>query len=175
MSYPWANDLIFRLTGNDPPTASQRGPERREDATPTLAGIDLLWSAAEKQVPDWRSITLRLPSGRGPVTFSIDTGDGGRPDQRAQLTLNRRTGEIVRWEPFSSYNSGRRLRSWLRFAHTGEAGGIVGQTIAGIASTGAAILAITGLSLAIRRLSRKFRRGNAVGAAGGESAAIARD
>ena len=40
---------------------------------------------------------------------------------------------------------------WLRWLHTGEALGVVGQTIAGLASLGAAVLVWTGLSLALRR------------------------
>src|SRR6266404_5946802 len=93
------------------------------------------------------------------LTFSIDRGNGGRPDLRSQLTLDRATGEIVRWEAFSSYNSGRRLRAWARFTHTGEAGGLLGQTIAVMASAGAALLVVTGLSLGVRRfLAWKGRR-----------------
>jgi uncharacterized iron-regulated membrane protein len=86
------------------------------------------------------------------MIFTIDTGSGGRPDQRAQLTLNARTAELVRWEPFSSNNAGRRLRAWFRFLHTGEAGGIAGQTVAGIVTAGAAMLVWTGIFLAFRRL-----------------------
>lgn len=56
------------------------------------------------------------------------------------------------WEPFSSYTRGRQLRSIMRFAHTGEVIGIAGQTIAGLVSTGGAVLVLTGLALAIRRL-----------------------
>jgi uncharacterized iron-regulated membrane protein len=163
MSYPWANNLLYRFTGNEAPAQGgprqgQR-PQRAEESTPGLAGLNLLWARAEQQVPGWRSLTLRLPPrGRGPMTFTIDTGNGGRPDQRAQLTLDRRTAEVVRWEPFSSYNAGRRLRSWFRFMHTGEAGGIAGQTVAGIATTGAALLVWTGIWLAFRRLSRWRKR-----------------
>ena len=91
------------------------------------------------------------------MSFTIDEGGGGRPDQRSQLTLDSRTAELVRWEPFSSYNAGRRLRSWFRFLHTGEALGIAGQTIAGIASAGAAMLVWTGIWLAFRRL-RAYRK-----------------
>jgi uncharacterized iron-regulated membrane protein len=87
-----------------------------------------------------------------PLTFNIDSGTGGQPQKRAQLVLDRATGNVVRWEPFSSYTRGRQLRSILRFAHTGEVVGIVGQTIAGLVSTGGAVLVITGLALAIRRL-----------------------
>ena len=75
--------------------------------------------------PQWRTITVRLASPSDPnLAFSIDSGNGGRPDKRSQLTLNRKTGAEVRWEPFSSYNSGRQLRAWIRFTHTGEAGGL---------------------------------------------------
>ena len=35
------------------------------------------------------------------------------------------------WEPFDRLSAGRRLRSILRFAHTGEVLGLAGQTIAG--------------------------------------------
>ena len=56
----------------------------------------------------------------------------------------------MRWQPFSA-EPGRRLRSILRFAHTGEVLGIVGQTIAGIVSLGAVLLVYTGLALSLRR------------------------
>jgi uncharacterized iron-regulated membrane protein len=59
---------------------------------------------------------------------------------------------VVRWEPFSSFTKGRQLRSILRFAHTGEVGGIVGQTVAGLVSLGGCFLVYTGLALAWRRL-----------------------
>jgi len=170
MSYPWANNLLYRLTGNEAPAQGNgpraeggvrqgQRPRRGDEAAPNLAGLNLLWARAEQQVPGWRTLTLRLPPrGRGPMIFTIDTGNGGRPDQRSQLTLDGRTAEVVRWEPFSSYNAGRRLRSWFRFLHTGEAGGIAGQTVAGIATSGAAMLVWTGVWLAFRRLSRWRKR-----------------
>jgi uncharacterized iron-regulated membrane protein len=96
---------------------------------------------------------MRLPAvPAAPVAFTIDEGDGGQPQKRSTLTLDASTGAIVRWEPFSSLSAGRRLRSYLRFAHTGEVLGLFGQTIAGLASAGAAVLVWTGLALAWRRL-----------------------
>ena len=117
-----------------------------------LDGLDQLWSRAEQQMTAWQSISLRLPNAAdAAVTFTIDQGERGQPQKRAQLTLDRKTGEIVRWEPFASYTTGRKLRSILRFAHTGEVIGIVGQLIAGLASLGSAVLVWTGLALALRR------------------------
>ena len=46
---------------------------------------------------------------------------------------------------------GQRLRSVLRFAHTGEVLGMAGQTIAGLASLGTALLVWTGLALSWHR------------------------
>ena len=160
ISYTWAGDLVYRVAGEAPPAprggqapGGQTPGGGRPPAAPALDGLDPLLARAAGQVADWRSITLQLPTKPdAPVTFTIDRGDGGQPQKRAQLTLARPTGEVVRWEPFSSQTLGRRLRSYLRFAHTGEVWGVAGQTIAGLASLGGAVLVYTGLALAWRRL-----------------------
>jgi uncharacterized iron-regulated membrane protein len=164
MSYGWANDLVYRVTGNQPPRqGAGRGNRERgdtaKDSSISLAGIDAAWARAESQAPGWKLITLRLPpDSRAPFAFTIDSGDGGRPDLRGQLTVSRRGAEVIRWEPFAGNNAGRRLRSWIRFAHTGEAAGAAGQAIAALASLGAAFLVWTGLSLSVRRLWAAVRR-----------------
>jgi uncharacterized iron-regulated membrane protein len=95
---------------------------------------------------------LQLPtSASAPLTFNIDRGTGGQPQKRGQLVLDRTTGAVTKWEPFSAYTRGRQLRSILRFTHTGEVAGIPGQTIAAIVSLGGAFLTFTGLALAWRR------------------------
>ena len=66
--------------------------------------------------------------------------------------MDRATGEIVKWEPYASQSPGRRLRTWSRWIHTGEAGGVIGQTVAGLVSAGAVVLVWTGIALAWRRL-----------------------
>jgi uncharacterized iron-regulated membrane protein len=164
ISYQWAGNLVYRVVGENPPqqrgpgqTPGNAGPQRggteRRDEGPPLDNLDELWARAAQQVPGWRSISLRMPNSLDtPLNFTIDQGDGGQPHRRAQLTLDQKTGEVRRWEPFSSYTTGRKLRSFLRFAHTGEVAGVVGQTVAGLASLGGAFLVWTGISLALRRL-----------------------
>lgn len=159
ISYTWASNLVYRLAGEEPPAQQQRGGppaggQQQQATAPSvpLEGLDNLLVKAEQQVEGWRSIALQLPQKPdAPVTFAIDRGNGGQPHLRSQLTLNRASGETVRWEPASNNTLGRRLRSWLRFAHTGEVYGLIGQTIAGLVSLGGAFLVYTGLSLAWRR------------------------
>ncbi|HVF22714.1 MAG TPA: PepSY-associated TM helix domain-containing protein [Pyrinomonadaceae bacterium] len=166
ISYTWAGNLVYRIVGETPPAPranqpAQNAGSNRESNKETSApvNLDVAWQRAEQQVSGWQSISLQLPtSASAPLTFNIDTGTGGQPQKRAQLVVDRSTGEVVRWEPFSSYTRGRQLRSLLRFAHTGEVLGIAGQTIAGVVSTGGAMLVVTGLGLAIRRLFAWVRR-----------------
>ena len=159
ISYTWAGNLVYRIVGETPPAprANQAPQASTSNQTPSLDNLDSAMQRAEQQVTDWRSITMQIPAvATAPLTFNIDQGTGGQPQKRAQLVLDRTTGEVVRWEPFSSYTRGRQLRSILRFAHTGEVVGIVGQTIAGLVSIGGAFLVVTGLALAFRRFRAWF-------------------
>lgn len=159
ISFRWASDFVYLVVGEAPPASvgpvGGRPPRGSEVLVPggvRFRDLDRLLARAAEPSPEWRSITVPLPrSAAGPVTFTIDDGDGGQPHKRALLTLDRETGEVAAWEPFSSGSPGRRLRSFLRFAPTGEVAGLVGQTIAGLASLGAAFLVWTGSSLAWRR------------------------
>ncbi|MFI5375658.1 MAG: PepSY-associated TM helix domain-containing protein [Candidatus Rokuibacteriota bacterium] len=186
MSYQWANDLLYRLSGSElpPPAAAAerltltagrgRGDHPVERRPP--AELDALWVRAERQVPDWVQISLRIPARfDGPVTFVIQEPVGWHPAPRSQLTLDPITAEIVRWEPFTGESLGRRLRAWVRPLHTGEAGGPAGQSLALAASGGAAALAWTGLGLAWRRFRGWRRRVGALAAPARASQEVSAD
>ena len=169
ISFPWANALVYRAVGEEPPAARGReggggGREGRAGgregrAAPPLDGLNNLWARAEQQVEGWRTINVRVPeSERAPVVFAIDKGDGGQPQLRSTLTLDRATGAVVTYEGFDNQSLGRRLRSISRFAHTGEVLGIPGQTIAGLATAGGAVLVWTGMALAWRRWRAWIKR-----------------
>jgi uncharacterized iron-regulated membrane protein len=163
ISYPWAGNLVYKLAGTEAPRLQgpPRGPGggrfaggrgEGRSANVSFDGLDRAWSVAEQSVSDWRTISLRLPgSERAPLVFTIDKGYGGQPQKRTTVTVSRSTGKIEKLELFSGYDAGRRARTWLRFVHTGEYYGLAGQTIAGIASTGAAVLVFTGITLSLRR------------------------
>ena len=139
-----------------PARGGERTARDREEpggeGVPSLEGLDRLWSVAERQVPGWRTINLRLPATeQAPVVFAIDRGDGGQPQHRSTLTLERASASVVSFETFSDQSLGRRLRSISRFAHTGEVLGLPGQTVAGLVTGGAVVLVWTGIALTLRR------------------------
>ena len=160
ISYPWASNLVYRLVGEAPPAPAQGArpavPPRAEGVR--VDGLDAAYARAQERVPAWRTITVRLTGGpRAPFVFTVDEGYSGQPQKRDTLTVSR-TGEIEKSEKFSDLSAGRRLRSWLRFAHTGEIYGLTGQTIAGIVSAGGVVLVYTGIALAFRRFTAWLRR-----------------
>jgi len=161
ISYEWAGDLVYTLSGSEPPTRGRGGPRggppertsRVESTadTPRLS-LDALLEAATSRTPGWRSATLSLPRAAGePVRVSVDTSPGGQPAARSELVLDPATGEVLSRSGYADQSPGQRLRGWLRFAHTGEVYGTAGQTVAGVASLGASVLVWTGLALTWRR------------------------
>jgi uncharacterized iron-regulated membrane protein len=152
ISYSWGNALVYRMAGDTLPPAAAR-PAEHKPQTYLTDGLNASWTAAIAEVPAWRTISTRLAtSGNAPIVLTVDEGYAGQPQKRRTLSLDRASAMVVKNEGFEHLSPGRRVRSWLRFAHTGEIYGLTGQTIAGLASLGGAFLVYTGVALAVRRL-----------------------
>lgn len=220
ISYQWAGNLIYRVTGTAP---IPRGTRPGGSAAPSsgisrpsegaqLLSLQNLVEAAQKEIPDWKEISIRLGNryrmggtgerqparqeeggpestyrsgiaGSGPVASAGGQRSGprrkpGAADPAArqleqavsinikqrnawplfssiQLTLDPFTGAVLKKETFSDFNLGRKVRSWTRFLHTGEALGVIGQSVAGIASLLSLLLIWTGFALTWRRFFRR--------------------
>ena len=124
------------------------------------ADIDPAWTAASVKAPEWKSISLRLPIDKNAAVFTIDEGIYWNIFGRSTLTTDATSGAETKWEPYGEQNSARQLRSWFRFTHTGETGGIIGQMIGLIACVGGSFLVWTDFSLALRRF-RNWRTARA--------------
>jgi uncharacterized iron-regulated membrane protein len=160
MSYQWANNLVYTLTGNEVPKQQPR-PQTPENPPPDVLPENLasLFQKAEDH-GSWKTISLRLPV-KQEATFTIDEGIYWNRFGRSNLTVNVANAEITKWEPYGEQDSGRQLRSWVRFTHTGETGGLIGQMIGFIACIGGAFLVWTGFSLALGRFKNwRGRNGN---------------
>ena len=161
ISYPWATALVYRAYGEVPPApvrAATAQGERQPGQSGQALPVESMIQLAAARMPGWKTISVPLSAPDAPrVVLTLDSGDGGQPQKRATFTIDRVTGAPVRWEGFSDQSAGRRARTWLRFAHTGEVYGLPGQTAAGILTAGGAVLVWTGLALALRRF-RRWRR-----------------
>ena len=196
ISYRWASDLVYKITGTTPPAAGA-GPGALSriavEVTPPAAGskalgYESLVASVQKERPRWEQISIRFggppqrsgaspnahrptaergqaqprdaqPAERNgesrsapqPVSITVRELNGWPLFASIQLSVDPCTGSILKTESFADYNSGRKVRTWMRFLHTGEALGFAGKLIAALASLGGALLVWTGLALACRR------------------------
>ena len=161
ISYLWAGNLVYRLAGEAPP--SQSSPQSLESlargdsahtpdpATPLIA-IEALAAKSVAETPEWRTISISLPELlHEPVTITVDRGTGRQPSKSEALVFDRVTGELVGRGGYPTFSRGLKIRRWLRFAHTGEVYGVIGQSIAGVVSLGVAVMVWTGLAMSWRR------------------------
>lgn len=159
MSYTWANDALYRITGNQPPPSAaasmpQTGPKEEGGEKQLRVDWDLLVEKSKQQLPGWVSITLR--AGKAPSSTAVTIEESPRYiPVRSQLTLDSKTAEVLKWEPASAQNSGRIARTWARYLHTGEAFGLFGQFVAMTAALGAVLLVWTGFVMAWYRFFPK--------------------
>lgn len=167
-SYTWSNNLVFSAFGE---TASIRksmrgaqgsaSAERTETSLSEIksagiakASLQDLYEKAQQHNPDWHSIKISAPkSVTADVSMQLDTSNsGGQPTKLSTLVFSRSSGKLIKEETFADKTPATQARFYIRFLHTGEALGILGQTAAGLASILACILVYTGLMLAYRRL-----------------------
>ena len=168
ISYRWAGNLVYRLAGEAPP--SQSSPQREDSvaagdrsvtpdpATP-LVELQVLAAKAGAETPEWQTITISLPEPiHEPVRVAVDRGTGRQPSKSEDLLFDRATGELVGRAGYPTFGRGLKIRRWLRFAHTGEVYGVIGQSIAGVVSLGVAVMVWTGLAMSWRRFFRSAGR-----------------
>jgi uncharacterized iron-regulated membrane protein len=179
MAYPWANALLFRVAGTPVPPRTEVGQPRAANHVPRAhrgsdgsrgrkglqqPDLDSAFAAVAAGHPGWRTIAVRLEpdNEKNSLTFTVDDADGGRPAAKTQVVATMAEGSrlTLRELPFTSQPKGQRWRAWVRFTHTGEAAGWLGEAIALVSAVGACILALTGLQMFCQRLLRaRFWKG----------------
>lgn len=119
-----------------------------------LAGLDAALALVKKDFPEWQTIQVSPPKGRT-AQLSVSMSHRGRPDLRRQVTVDLDTAAITKNEGIESQSTGRKIRTFVRWVHTGEALGWFGQLLMGLAALSAIILVWTGFALSWRRFFKK--------------------
>ncbi|HLP08754.1 MAG TPA: PepSY-associated TM helix domain-containing protein [Opitutaceae bacterium] len=137
-------ELTFRLAA----------PERRDSAAAPRAQHSDSASTLERVAS---AAATEAPRRRSPQAAAITIRTGNQWPRFASTTLHLDpfTGTVLRTDTFADLPAGRRLRSWARFLHTGEALGWPGQLAAALACAAGLVLAWTGFALAWRRFFRR--------------------
>ena len=90
-----------------------------------------------------------------PYSATIRADDGTPSFASTQVVLNPYTAEAITTTGYADLTLGRKLRTWMRFLHTGEALGWPGQLAAALASLAGCVLVYTGFALSWRRFFKR--------------------
>ena len=173
MSYGWANQLLFAAYGEQVPQRGGGGggapsggaggggaqSAAQAEEPGARATLDQMLITARVQLPDWQRITLPVKPVADAVEIVAEVpGEGVRLPRRT-VTVSAADASVIKLSPppaetAAKQTAGQRARTWVRFAHTGEYYGVIGQTVAALGSLLACLLVYTGLALAWRRLIR---------------------
>ena len=161
-SYGWANRLVYAAYGEALPSGPAQQAEAPSAApdvfTGTPASLDLLAEQATADFSNWQRLAITLPAAEATsVSMSVDWGNGVQAAKKRTVTLARDGSGLVGAPVGDTGSAGQKARRFLRFLHTGEVYGLIGQTLAGLASLASVVLVYTGISLAFRRLARMRR------------------
>ncbi|OKY27807.1 PepSY domain-containing protein [Thalassotalea sp. PP2-459] len=159
--FHWANDLLYGVYGEDAP-----GPRERRVPVELIDGkqsYENLFTVAKQHaidngVGDWHSMWLEFGRETGNTRFWIDPSLGNSYERAYALFLDNDTAEVIRVKRGQDWSKGDQAWGVVRFLHTGEYYGLIGQTIAGLASLAACFLVFTGLILSWRRLFKPMKR-----------------
>jgi uncharacterized iron-regulated membrane protein len=166
-SFKWPGNTLKALVSTESVSLAKPQKIAHQQASIQLPIADQL-AKVQALYPQWQNIQFTLDAPLGELSaqvptdsklYKVDNGNGGEPQKRTKVLLNTLTGEMEQELNFEQLSTYSKLRSYIRFTHTGEAFGLFGQTIAGLASLLACLLVYTGGMLSWRRWrnSRKVK------------------
>ena len=146
IAFPWAKTLLTGVGDSGKAREIKTVASAAPNGSPNLR-LDLLLQQVMDDTDSWRSISVEITAEENQVvSFQIDKGSGRQPHKRRTLLLDAFTGDVVGSGGFADLPAARRAITWNRFMHTGESFGVLGQTIAGLASCAPLVMAWTVLA-----------------------------
>ncbi|WP_077339006.1 PepSY-associated TM helix domain-containing protein [Pseudocolwellia agarivorans] len=153
-SFKWPGNTLKTYVSSHEEALPKAQPLKQESLAQQLS-MQTLWLQVNKDNPDWQTVSLSLSAVPQSIqTFQVDMGNGGEPQKRKSVLVNTLNGDFIAEQNFEDYSTYRKARSYIRFLHTGEIYGLVGQTLAGLASLLACLLVYTGIAMSLRRWQR---------------------
>lgn len=165
-SWKWAEALLFRSVGSEPPKAQAAGrPAPGKDARGKggKSGRDaraapVAWQAALDTVlprihSPWGVLVVRTGQKPGEALTAMVRAPGAHRAVGVTFKLGSK-GEVVAVTT-SRNDAGSRLRRLMKPLHTGQHFGAIGQTAMFLTSLACALLVWTGTALSLRRFRRR--------------------
>lgn len=119
--------------------------------------LDELAAAAQAAFPDGSiGYFLYTPRTDRPLAIRMSVPDDPHPNGRSTVWLDPRDGKVLAAQRWNELDPGARINSVLYPLHTGELGGVAGETVVALLGLGLGTLGISGVWLWWRRRSLRL-------------------
>lgn len=156
-AFSFVHDAIVSLDG----TPAQ--PKLRSAPHGPFLPVSKIDAVVEQASPNPREVLIHVAHKPSDVVeIYVIAADAPHANARTYLYLDSHDGRVLKFTPYSAMGIGSRIYYWTLSVHTGEVGGVFGQSILLLGAIGALVLGYTGiLTWFRRRRNKKQSAGNA--------------
>jgi vanillate O-demethylase ferredoxin subunit len=148
-SFAWYRRAMYELTQSPAPEPE---PTARATDGPRLS-MQALWQRALSITPDPTEALISVPKpGTNAVKFDLLESGAPHAEARSLLYLEAHSGIVLSFRPYASSSPGNKVVAWGLAIHKGEVGPLA-QVLLLMGALGVPVLAYTGISSYLRRLS----------------------
>lgn len=151
-AFPIVRSALAAIGSHDAHTrlrSTETGPRLR---------MSVVWRKVQALTPNPREVLIHVA--RKPVDLLeiyIIAADAPHANARTYLYLDSHDGALIKFTPYDDMGVGDKVYYWMLSIHTGEIGGLFGQTILALGATGALVLGFTGIRTWFRRRANRKR------------------
>lgn len=157
-AFDWVRNGVDALAGTPAEPAPQSTPPPGGAKTSRKIPMEQAWRTATALSPNPREILLHLPpKPKSAVEIYLIDAHAPHANARTYLYLDAYSGRVLRFTPYDRMGLGEKIYYWTLSIHTGEVGGLFGQTLLFFGALGVPVLAYTGIGAWLRRTSRRRR------------------
>ncbi|MVN21368.1 PepSY-associated TM helix domain-containing protein [Mucilaginibacter arboris] len=155
MTFPWANKLLFTLTGS---TFSQEQP--KQPASVYQAGlkpltIDQIAASNTREIENTASYTIRAPRDSS-GTFALNVLPKGAVETASDTYfIDQYSGKTISVQKFADKSAGQRARAFVKPIHTGSVYGLPTKIISFIVCLLSLIFPVTGVMMWLNRIKKR--------------------
>jgi vanillate O-demethylase ferredoxin subunit len=120
--------------------------------------LSAVWREIGEFTPHPREVLIHIPyKPADPFEIYVIAADAPHANARTYLYLSSQDGSVMKFTPYADMGAGDKIYYWMLSIHTGEIGGVFGQTILALGASGVLVLGFTGVRTWFRRRANRKR------------------
>ena len=155
MSFKWANNALYAITGSKQQKEEAKAPESKYEAGLTPLSFEQVLAGLGNKITTAEFYSIRAPRDSA-GTYSINILERGKTENASDnYNLDQYTGNVVAAKLFADKSLGQRVRSYVKPVHTGSVYGLPTKIISFIICLLACIFPVTGVMMWLNRIKKK--------------------